>query len=150
MQSHFNTISDLAEQMEAIGAGVKDDELAITVLCSLPDRFDSLIVSLESRPAHEVTFDFVCARLLAEYSRQQESQSRASHEAVGSPEPAALQSAAVTVSRPVKKCSFCNRKVHLVADCWDKHGFPPDMPPRVFRKDRTEMANSSLEEDTWY
>jgi len=127
MQSHINVLCDLAEQMAAIGAEIKDDELAITLLCSLPERFNSLVTSLESRPADEITFDFVSARLLSEFSRQEESrtvrleveEARALHTRQDS------QNAQVgVVDKSRYMCTHCKRKGHLKVDCWDLHGRP--------------------------
>jgi hypothetical protein len=55
MQSHLNTIRDLVDELSAINVHVKDEELAIITLCSLPTRFDpslcrwSLVPRMRSR-----------------------------------------------------------------------------------------------------
>jgi cell division cycle protein 20 (cofactor of APC complex)/ATP-binding cassette subfamily B (MDR/TAP) protein 1 len=73
LQSHINLIRDLADQLEAISAGVSDEDMAMTLLCSLPDSYDYLIVALESRNSEDLSFDFVSARLLSEEKRKGES-----------------------------------------------------------------------------
>ena len=73
MQTHINAVRELADQLEAIGAPVTDGDIAMTLLCSLPQQYDSLIVALEARPANELTGEFVASRLLAEEKRRQES-----------------------------------------------------------------------------
>ena len=75
MQTHINKIRELANQLEAIGDPVRDRELAIIILSSLPEKFNALIISLEARPPDEITFDSVAIRLLAEEERQNESNS---------------------------------------------------------------------------
>src|ERR1700679_824706 len=72
---HINKIRELADQLEAIGDPVRDRELAILILSSLPEKFNALIISLEARPPDEITFDSVAIRLLAEEERQNESNS---------------------------------------------------------------------------
>ena len=72
MQTHINLVRDLADQLDAIGASVTDEDMAMTLLCSLPESYDYLIVALESR-ADDLSFDFVSTRLLAEEKRKEES-----------------------------------------------------------------------------
>lgn len=45
---------------------MKDKDLAVIILCSLPEHSNPLIISLEARPADEITFDSIASRLLAE------------------------------------------------------------------------------------
>ena len=72
MQQHINVISDLAHQLDSISAGVSDEDMAMTLLCSLPESYDYLIVALESRNSNDLTFDFVSSRLLNEEKRKEE------------------------------------------------------------------------------
>uniref|UniRef100_A0AAV1VJ96 DUF4219 domain-containing protein n=1 Tax=Peronospora matthiolae TaxID=2874970 RepID=A0AAV1VJ96_9STRA len=46
---HINKLKTLAEQLEAVGAPVCEDDLAITLLGSLSDSYQFLITALESR-----------------------------------------------------------------------------------------------------
>lgn len=73
LQTHINFIRDLADQLDAINAGVSDEDMAMTLLCSLPESYDYLIVALESRNSDDLSFDFVSARLLSEEKRKGES-----------------------------------------------------------------------------
>lgn len=114
MQAHLSRVSDLANQLESVGAGIKDDDLALIVLCSLPERFESFIVQMESRPIKEVTFDYVSGRLLAEASRQEESkESRMLLNVVNS-------HSAYSV-RVKSSCSHCGRPGHSIDTCYDKY-----------------------------
>jgi hypothetical protein len=114
MQSHINMVRDLADQLDGIGAPVSDEDLAMTLLCSLPERFDSLIVSLESRPSKDLTSDLVINRLLSEERRQSEvTQSNV-----------VAQSAHQVRAAPSTKCNFCKRPNHTEATCYRKHGYP--------------------------
>jgi transposase InsO family protein len=118
MQSHINMVRDLADQLDEIGAPVSDEDLAITLLCSLPERFDSLIVSLESRPSKELTSDFVINRLLSEERRQSEiTQSNVVAQAAHQ----------VRVASKLT-CSFCKRPNHTEATCYRKNGYPAGHP----------------------
>ena len=120
MQTHLNTIRDIMDELAGINVLIKDEELAIITLCSLPSRFDSLIVSMESRPANEITWDYVSTRLLGEYHRQS-AMSEASSSSSSS-ESSALLARQFKASR----CPYCNRPGHTVERCWDKH---PELRP---------------------
>ncbi|KAH9079753.1 hypothetical protein Ae201684P_017099 [Aphanomyces euteiches] len=49
MMHHLNDLKTLSEQLEAVGAPVSEEDLVITLLCSLPESYDVLITALESR-----------------------------------------------------------------------------------------------------
>ena len=63
MMAHINKMRSLAEQLAAVGAQISDDDQAATLLCSLPDSYNNLIVALELR-ADDLNLEFVIARLL--------------------------------------------------------------------------------------
>jgi gag-polypeptide of LTR copia-type len=121
MQTHLNNIRDIADQLESIKAGIKDEDLAMTVLCSLPERFDSFIVQMEGRDITDLTFDFVSGRLLAEFTRQEHTRSGESND--GS-QVSALYSKSQRTPRSKSKCTFCGLIGHTEERCWDKHGRP--------------------------
>jgi gag-polypeptide of LTR copia-type/Domain of unknown function (DUF4219) len=120
MQNHINKIRELSDQLEAIGDPVKDRELAIIILCSLPERYNSLVISLESRSPKDLTFDMVAGRLLAEEERQKESESGSN-----SGESAFYSGRFPRKKSPLKsplRCNFCGRVGHMERNCYDKHG----------------------------
>jgi hypothetical protein len=124
MQEHINTVRELAEQLNAIGAPISDGDLAITLLCSLSDTYDPIIISLESRDPKDITFDLIAARLLAEELRQKES--------VGQEMTSTEKAESAFVTKPSTNgfksskviCTYCKRPGHSEMNCWDKHGKP--------------------------
>ena len=62
---HINKLKTLAEQLDAVGAPVSEDDLVITLLGSLSDSFAFLITALESR-ADSLSWELVTSRLLHE------------------------------------------------------------------------------------
>ncbi|KAG2758650.1 hypothetical protein Pcac1_g29238 [Phytophthora cactorum] len=62
---HINKIKTLAEQLDAVGAPVSEDDLVITLLGSLSESYQFLITALESR-ADSLTWELVTSRLLHE------------------------------------------------------------------------------------
>jgi hypothetical protein len=71
MQAHINKVKTMAQQLTAIGAPVADEDIIVTLLYSLPENYESLIVALESR-ADALTLEFITARLLHEEARRKE------------------------------------------------------------------------------
>jgi gag-polypeptide of LTR copia-type len=69
MQDHINKIMTLAEQLEAIGAAVRDDGIARTLLCSLPESYENPIIALKSC-ADDVSAELIRNRLLQKEARR--------------------------------------------------------------------------------
>ncbi|GMF60305.1 unnamed protein product [Phytophthora fragariaefolia] len=68
---HINKIKTLAEQLDAVGAPVSEDDLVITLLASLNESYQFLITAMESR-ADSLTWELVTARLLHEDLKRKE------------------------------------------------------------------------------
>ncbi|GAB9476934.1 Gag-pol polyprotein [Globisporangium polare] len=64
--AHINKIKTLAEQLDAVGAPVSEDDLVITLLGSLSESYQFLITALESR-SDTLTWELVTSRLLHDY-----------------------------------------------------------------------------------
>lgn len=122
MQEHINKVTTLSEQLEAIGAKISDEDIAMTLLCSLPQSYENLIVALESR-ADSLTAEIVRTRLLQEEARRKEN------------DPARHEEAALLAKNKGKKegqwreeshqrnydkrikCFNCGKKGHKAAEC---------------------------------
>ncbi|OWZ08979.1 Copia protein [Phytophthora megakarya] len=76
---HINKTKTLAEQLDAVGAPVSEDDVVITLLASLSEAYQFLITALESR-ADSLTWVLVTARLLHEdMKRKRSSKTGACH-----------------------------------------------------------------------
>ena len=64
-------MADLIEQLAGIDVDITDDDIAMTLLASLPKSYEALIVMLGSR-SDELTSEFVKSQLLQEEARQNE------------------------------------------------------------------------------
>ncbi|CAI5720381.1 unnamed protein product [Peronospora destructor] len=69
--SHINKLKTLAEQLEAVGAPVCEDDLVITLLGSLSESCQFLITALESR-SDTLSWELVTSRLLHEEMKRKE------------------------------------------------------------------------------
>ena len=47
MVEHINKMRSLAEQLALVGAQISEEDQVATLLCSLPDAYDNLIVALK-------------------------------------------------------------------------------------------------------
>ena len=61
----INTIKTLAEQLDAVGAPVSEDDRVITLLASLSESYAFLITALESR-SDSLSWDLVTSWLMHE------------------------------------------------------------------------------------
>ena len=68
---HINKFKTLAEQLDAVGAPVSEDDLVITLLASLSVSYQFLITALESR-SDSLTWDFVTSLLMLEDLKRKE------------------------------------------------------------------------------
>ena len=137
--SHINKLKTLAEQLDAVGAPVSEDDLVITLLGSLSESYQFLITALESR-ADTLTWELVTSRLLHEDMKRKEQGGDGA--AAGQ---AFMSSDRKRNGRPVKKtdaCNHCGKMGHWRAECpsriQDNNGNP---------RQRFQRANVVRDED---
>ena len=115
MMEHVNKLKALAEQLEAIGAAVSEDDQVATLLCSLPDSYNNLIMALESR-TDDLKLEFVIARLLHEEHKRKENSLP-----VDNTEKALFTSKGKQHEKPKGKkkgnCYNCGSPGHWARDC---------------------------------
>ena len=116
----ISRVRQLASDLKAMDVKVEDDDIAMTVLCGLPPKYEHLIVAIDAaKEDSELTFDFVKSRLLQE---EQRLGSRVKSEPKG-------DSALITDTKKVatRKCDHCGKPNHTEANCWQKY---PDKRPK--------------------
>ena len=134
MQKHINNIKEVVSKLSAVGVIISDQDLAMILLCSLPKDYETLTVSLESRPAAELTSEFVINRLLAEEERKTNTDSNSSSDTrisafYSSQNRNRNGSSSMRRSgneyengRPI--CNYCHKPGHIEKQCYSKHGRP--------------------------
>lgn len=114
---HINKVKTLAEQLDAVGAPVSEDDLVITLLASLSESYQFLITALESR-ADSLTWELVTSRLLHEDLKRKEQG--------GGTEGTAHGQAFMTSGNGKSKgrqaqktsaCHYCGEQGHWIAKC---------------------------------
>jgi hypothetical protein len=139
MKTHINNIHELASRLIAINSPVKDEEIAMILLSSLPERFAPLIIGVEARPEEDITFDLISSLLLQEEARQSEAALNnpstpleaaffAARTRAGTHKSTAVNNDTVNNdSCPTclgRVCSYCGKPGHIHSTCHKKHGRP--------------------------
>ncbi|KAF1328946.1 Gag-pol polyprotein, partial [Globisporangium splendens] len=112
--AHINKVKTLAEQLDAVGAPVSEDDLVITLLGSLSESYQFLITALESR-SDTLTWELVTSRLLHEDMKRKEQ----GGDGVTAGQ-AFMTGDKKRIVRPVKKtgtCNYCGKMGHWIAEC---------------------------------
>jgi len=74
VQAHAATLRELADRLLGLGDGPSETLMVAVLMLSLPESYNSLIVSLDSHPDRS-DFDFVVQRCINEEARQSSGQS---------------------------------------------------------------------------
>ena len=138
--SHINKLKTLAEQLDAVGAPVSEDDLVITLLGSLSESYQFLITALESR-ADTLTWELVTSRLLHEDMKRKEQGGDGA--ALGQ---AFMSSEGKPKGRPAKRagvCNHCGKNGHWAAECRSRAQDSNNGNPRQ----RSQRANLARDED---
>nr|CAD1829287.1 unnamed protein product [Ananas comosus var. bracteatus] len=70
VSDHLNVFNDIICELESIGEKMKYEDKAITLLCTLPDSYETLITSLSCTKEDSLDLDTVCSALLANELRK--------------------------------------------------------------------------------
>jgi hypothetical protein len=119
---HLNTFNTLIVQLTSMEVKLEDEDKVITLLCSFPESWDSLVTSISFSSTNVLDYDFVVGALLAEEMRRKSSQETSTSEAMvirGHPKEQNQRSSSRSKSRGRKgreKCWYCGKKGHLKKD----------------------------------
>ena len=135
MLAHITGLKALASELAVTGAPVSNKDVVLTLLCSLPESYQPLIISLESR-AEELTLQFVTQRLLHEEMKRLEnagSDSSSSHALVVSQKQQALGPRGSHDGG--RQAQYGQQQQRLPS-------FPHSDPRKVMRKGRCNFCNA--------
>lgn len=113
VELHIAKINDAFHPMIEVGKTVNIKKVA-TLLGSLPESYDTLVTSLESRAESELTANVIQSRLFDEYQRRQYKNGAQGGDS------------ALKVTGTVhkdKSCFFCNKNGHFKKDCHQNHNW---------------------------
>ncbi|KAJ8566600.1 hypothetical protein ON010_g6522 [Phytophthora cinnamomi] len=141
---HINKIKTLAEQLDAVGAPVSEDDLVITLLGSLSESYQFLITALESR-ADSLSWELVTARLLHEDMKRKEQGGGVDGAAPGQGQAFMTsdngkRKGRQATANKASACHYCGEQGHWIAKC----------PVRIrenAERQRPQRANVAQSED---
>jgi len=117
--AHINKVKTLAEQLDAVGAPVSEDDLVITLLGSLSDSYQFLITALESR-SDTLTWELVTSRLLHEDMKRKEQGGGVDGATHSQGQAFMISGNAKSKGRQAPKtsaCHYCGEHGHWIAKC---------------------------------
>lgn len=142
---HINKLKILAEQLDAVGAPVSEDDLVITLLGSLCDSYQFLITALESR-SDTLTWELVTSRLLHEEMKRKEQGGGVDGAAHGQGQ--AFMSSdngrrkgRQAAAKASSACHYCGEHGHWIAKC------PVRIRENADRQRPAQSANIAQSED---
>lgn len=148
-----NRIRQLASTLKSMNVTVQDCDMAMALLCGLPEQFDPLISALDAigSEENELEFDHVKSRVLQEELRigiriAQATSKSETNALVSNHENNCVNCNIGNSSRP--KCNHCGILGHVIEKCWKKY---PHLNPHKNKK-KTEhhsalMANHGDQKD---
>ena len=124
MRIHFKHLTNLKEQLAAMGKHISDEDYTDVLLASLPASYDtscspiSHSVRLRTKPLTADTFQ---SMIVDDYMRREikKNKSNTNDKAFAADAP-----------KPKKQCSNCNKRGHVKADCWAKGGGKEGQGPK--------------------
>lgn len=113
MEEHINNMTDLIDQLTALGENLAEPLTVALLLSSLPDSYSTLITALETRPEADLTQDLVKNKLMEE-SRRRTEQGHGSQQ--GQEKVLKVNSTSQKYTNK-RSCFFCKKQGHDKADC---------------------------------
>eukprot|EP00794_Sanderia_malayensis_P001502 gene1502-1660_t len=155
MLQHINHLKSLHEQLKEIGANIDDQELAMTLLSSLPEEFKPLSTALDAVGEENVNFEKVKGMLLNDIDRSSDiGQARKSENALYMNRSTGFKKGWGRHNRAGIKgesfrgnCHFCKEQGHFARDCPKKHGNSDDSNKRNNRFSANYVAIHQRSDD---
>jgi hypothetical protein len=107
---HIHKVKALADQLACLEVPMRDEDVVMTLLESLPPSYEYLITALETLP-----MEFVTARLMHEMSKRRENEPQGDDVAMVS-----MQGKGGTTSthKDTKTCYYCGKPGHIARFCF--------------------------------
>ena len=112
---HINKVKSLADQLTCLEMPMKDDDVVMTLLDSLPPSFEHLITALETRPRKELTLNFITVCLMHEVSKRKEKEPQGDDAAMLSRQSRAFDNNERHANTP--RCYNCGKLGHIARNC---------------------------------
>jgi hypothetical protein len=94
---------------------VKDEDVVMTLLESLPPSYEYLITALETLPMQDLTMEFVIARLMHEVSKRREKEPQGDDATMLSMQG---KGGNTSTCKDTKTCYYCGKPGHIAQFCF--------------------------------
>ena len=128
---HINKIKALADQLACLEVPMRDEDVVMTLLDSLPPSYEYLITALETLPMKDLTMEYVTSRLMHEVSKRKEKEPQGDDAALVSNQGKGGKSG------NAKTCYYCGKPGHIARYCY-----------KAKNKDK-ENANAAKDDDDY-
>jgi len=115
---HINNVKALADQLACLEVPVKDEDIVMTLLESLPASYEYLITALETMPMKELTMEYVTARLMHEVSKRKEKEPQGDDAAMMLRQGKAGNSFPRQGGQGARTCFYCGKPGHIARFCY--------------------------------
>jgi transposase InsO family protein len=136
----ISRVRQLAADCKAMDVKVDEQDIAMTVLCGLPQRFEHLIVAIDAAADDDsLTMDFVKSRLLQEEQRMLD-RGDIKHERDAALVNTSNESSSRLNDDQITECDHCKKKGHPESRCWLKY---PHLRPKWHVRKQSGLVVSS-------
>jgi hypothetical protein len=112
---HINKVKALADQLACLEVPMRDEDVVMTLLESLPPSYEYLITALETLPMQALTMEFVTARLMHEVSKRREKEPQGEDAAMVSTQG---RGGTTSTRKDTKTCYYCGKPSHITRFCF--------------------------------
>ena len=141
--AHINHVKELADQLPSFVVPVREEDILLTLLESLPPSFENLIIALETLRLEDLTMAFVTARMIHEVTKRKEKENHGEDAALFSRQNKGGSSSSRGESR---LCYNCGKPGHLARNCSKPKKWERDNANQEKEK---ENANHAKDEDDY-
>ena len=133
MIDHINHVKTIAEHLESIDDPVRDKDLVMILISSLPPEYNNLITTLETLKADNLTWNYIRDRLINEYDRKKSAGDNSNSDALFTSggnrtgrnpqqkgKPGGKKSNQNNQDKFKYPCHYCKEKGHFKRDCEKK------------------------------
>jgi len=120
MMSYLSRIKTCSDSLKEAGHEIKDDDLAYTMLCGLPDNYEGIIMALANLDDTKFKSSEIKGILLSEYERRAAKETGNAIERKEAYHQTKEVPNQLRDKKEERKCFRCGKQGHLASNCYSK------------------------------